>query len=150
MIFIIYIDNLNYQIINMMNKIFNEELKEKEDEKEKEDQKEKNKLQKNVFNKLLITENRSVSFNPERKNNKKENIIISNEKLNIFSNIKKEEFGSQIGQWQTKIEKEIKNGINIIPSKPELIETGIQYKTLENKITKSKLNIISKNLNNKK
>ena len=54
--------------------------------------KEKNKLQKNGFNKLLITENRSVSFNPERKNNKIENIIISNDKLNIFSNIKKEEF----------------------------------------------------------
>ena len=108
--------------------------------------KEKNKLQKNGFNKLLITENRSVSFNPERKNNKKENIIISNDKLNILSNIKKEEFGSQIGQWKTKIEKEIKNDINIIPSKIKLIETGIQYKTLENKITKSKLNIISKKI----
>ena len=108
--------------------------------------KEKNKLQKNGFNKLLIIENRSVSLNPERKNNKKENMIISNEKLNIFSNIKKEEFGSQIGQWKTKIEKEIKNDINIIPSKIKLIETGIQYKTLENKITKSKLNIISKKI----
>ena len=53
--------------------------------------KEENRI--NHFNKLLITENRSVSFNAEQKNkndgNKKPNIIISNEKLNILSNIKK-------------------------------------------------------------
>ena len=112
----------------------------------KQNSKEKNKLLKNGFNQLLITENRSVSFNPEIKNNKKENIIIANDKLNIISKIKKEEFGSQIGQWQTKMVKDIKNDIHIIQSKPELIETGIQYKTLENKITKSKLNIISKTI----
>jgi hypothetical protein len=112
----------------------------------KQNSKEKNKLLKNGFNQLLITENRSVSFNPEIKNNKKENIIIANDKLNIISKIKKEEFGSQIGQWQTKMVKDIKNDIHIIQSKPKLIETGIQYKTLENKITKSKLNIISKTI----
>ena len=99
---------------------------------------------KKSFNKLLITENRSVSFNAKSKSPTKENIIISNDKLNIISNIKKEEFGSQIGQWQTKIEKVIKNDINIINTKPKLIEKGIQYKTIDNKITKSKLNIISK------
>ena len=72
------------------------------------------------------------------KSPKKENIIISNDKLNIISNIKKEEFGSQIGQWQTKLEKSIKNNINIKNKKPKSIEKGIQYKAIDNKITRSK------------
>ena len=110
----------------------------------------------NHFNKLLITENRSVSFNGKQKDknekNKNPNIIISNEKLNIFSNIKKEEFGTQIGSWNTKIENIKSNDINIIKSKPVLTEIGVQYKPSENKITKSKLDIISKisKENNKK
>ena len=108
--------------------------------------KEENRI--NHFSKLLITENSSVSFNAKQKNkndgNKKPNIIISNEKLNILSNIKKEEFGIQIGSWDTKIENIKSNDINIIKTKPILTEIGIQYKPSENKITKSKLDIISK------
>ena len=52
---------------------------------------------KKQFDKLLITENRQVSFNCKQKLDKKDNIIISSDKLYIISNIKKEEFGSQIG-----------------------------------------------------
>ena len=100
------------------------------------------------FNKLLITENRSVSYNGKQKNRndeiKKPNIIISNDKLNILSNIKKEEFGIQIGSWDTKIENNKNYDINIINTKPVLTEIGVQYKPAENEITKSKLDIISK------
>ena len=65
---LIYIDNLNYQIINMMNKIFNEELKEKEDEKEKEDQKEKKEKQDTkITDKKKLREIIGVSIVPENK-----------------------------------------------------------------------------------
>ena len=109
--------------------------------------KEENK--KNKFDKLLITENRSVSYNGKQKDidkNKKENIIITNDKLNILSNIKKEEFGIQIGSWDTKIENIKNNDINIIKIKPELTDTGVQYKPEENKITHSNMDIIISNI----
>ena len=99
---------------------------------------------KKIFNKLLITENRPVLFEGKEQYNEKNNKIISNDKLNILSNIKKEEFGQQIGSWETKIEKNETNDINIINEKLKVIETGIQYQTSENKITKTELDIISK------
>ena len=101
-------------------------------------------IKKLFMKKLLITENRSISFEGKERNNQENNKIISNDKLKILSNIKKEEFGHQIGSWETKIEKNENNNINIINEKPKLIETGIQYQTSENKITKTELDIISK------
>ena len=47
---------------------------------------------KNLFKNLLITENRTVSFSGKYLNNIENNKIISNDKLNILTNIKKEEF----------------------------------------------------------
>ena len=53
----------------MMNKIFNEELKEKEDEKEKEDQKEKKEKQDiKITDKKKLREIIGVSIVPENKN----------------------------------------------------------------------------------
>ena len=47
---------------------------------------------KKLFKNLLITENRTVSFSGKYLNNIENNKIISNDKLNILTNIKKEEF----------------------------------------------------------
>ena len=141
-----------YEIKNANNIEIKQELKEKNDfgiqisaKKEEEGiQTNKEENIKKQFDKLLITENRQVSFNGKQKLDKKDNIIISNDKLYIISNIKKEEFGSQIGSWDTKIEKNEKNNINIIKKESKAIETDTQLKAFENKITKSKFNIISK------
>ena len=85
----------------------------------------------NKFNKLFITENRNASFEG-KKLNKNNNIIIANEKLNIISNIKKEDNGTQIGNWITKIDKNKNEAINILSIKPETLEKSIQYINLEN------------------
>jgi len=68
----------------------------------------------------------------EKKLNKNNNIIIANEKLNIISNIKKEDNGTQIGNWITKIDKNKNEAINILSIKPETLEKSIQYINLEN------------------